>query len=77
MLRLYKDLQGFMIEFKIVDNIKAIAQVAKLAKEIWNEHYLPMIGSNQVLYMLDKFQSKDAIKQQIDQGINIILFLTN
>ena len=57
-----------MIEFKIIDNPEAIAQVAKLAKDIWNEHYLPMIGSNQVLYMLDKFQSKDAIEQQIERG---------
>lgn len=57
-----------MIEFKIVDNIKAIAQVAKLAKDIWNQHYLPMIGSEQVNYMLDKFQSEDAIEQQIDRG---------
>ncbi|WP_414621120.1 GNAT family N-acetyltransferase [Calothrix sp. CCY 0018] len=57
-----------MIEFKIVDNIETIFQVAKLAHYIWNQHYLPMIGSEQVNYMLDKFQSEDAIKQQIDRG---------
>ena len=57
-----------MIEFQIVDNINAITQVSKLAKNIWNEHYLPIIGNEQVLYMLEKFQSQDAIKQQIDRG---------
>ncbi len=57
-----------MIQFQIVDNINAITQVSKLANNIWNEHYLPIIGNEQVLYMLEKFQSQDAIKQQIDRG---------
>ena len=60
-----------MIEFKTVDNIEKIAQVAKLAEEIWNQHYLPMIGKEQVSYMLDNFQSEDAIKQQIAQGYQL------
>ena len=66
-----------MIEFKIVDNNKAIAQVAKLAKEIWNQHYLPMIGSEQVLYMLDKFQSENAIEQQIAECYKYYLIIDN
>jgi ribosomal protein S18 acetylase RimI-like enzyme len=57
-----------MIEFSIVDNTNAIAQVSKLAKNIWREHYLPIIGKEQVSYMLEKFQSENAIQQQIDQG---------
>ena len=60
--------KDFMIEFKIVDNPEAISQVAKLAEEIWKQHYLPIIGKEQVDYMLDKFQSKNAIKQQIAEG---------
>ncbi|MEA5595057.1 GNAT family N-acetyltransferase [Rivularia sp. UHCC 0363] len=39
-----------------------------MANNIWSEHYLPIIGNEQVLYMLEKFQSEDAIKQQIDRG---------
>ena len=57
-----------MVEFKIVDNPEAISQVAKLAEEIWNQHYVPIIGKQQVDYMLDKFQSKNSIKQQIAEG---------
>ncbi|NJO71903.1 MAG: N-acetyltransferase [Oscillatoriales cyanobacterium RM1_1_9] len=31
--------------------------IATLADEIWREHYTPVIGSSQVEYMLDRFQS--------------------
>jgi ribosomal protein S18 acetylase RimI-like enzyme len=66
-----------MIEFRIVDNKKAIAQVYNLAKEIWNQHYLPIIGQEQVDYMLDKFQSERAIKEQIAEGYKYYLIIDN
>ncbi|MGB3758790.1 MAG: GNAT family N-acetyltransferase [Rivularia sp. (in: cyanobacteria)] len=66
-----------MIEFKIVNNTQAIYKVTQLARDIWNEHYLPMIGSHQVSYMLDKFQSEDAIEQQIKEGYKYYIILEN
>jgi len=42
-----------------------IAIVEELARRIWTEHYTPIIGKDQVEYMLDKFQSKAAISLQI------------
>jgi diamine N-acetyltransferase len=45
-----------------------IADVAHLAREIWCEHYLPMIGQEQVDYMLGKFQSERAITEQIAEA---------
>ncbi len=42
--------------------------IAKLAAEIWNEHYTPIIGKDQVDYMLDKFQSSDEIYTQVQNG---------
>ena len=42
--------------------------VAKLANTIWNSHYTPIIGQKQVDYMVNKFQSFDAIKSQIKNG---------
>jgi diamine N-acetyltransferase len=42
-----------------------ITMVETLAEEIWTEHYTPIIGNEQLRYMLDKFQSKDAISVQI------------
>lgn len=44
-----------------------------MAKEIWTTHYSPIIGINQVNYMLDQFQSIEAITNQIDEGYNYFL----
>ena len=45
-----------------------ITLTASLATEIWSQHYTPIIGAEQVHYMLAKFQSKEAIAQQIKEG---------
>ena len=45
-----------------------IQSTVALGKEIWTEHYSPIIGLNQVNYMLNKFQSLEAIKNQIKDG---------
>jgi diamine N-acetyltransferase len=53
-----------------VVNENQIDIVASLAKEIWTEHYTPIIGKDQVEYMLGRFQSKKAISSQIkDEGM--------
>lgn len=39
--------------------------IESLAREIWTEHYTPIIGRDQVNYMLEKFQSKNNIIKQI------------
>ncbi len=43
-----------------------IATIATLGEEIWHEHYDNIIGSDQVDYMLDKFQSEKAVADQIE-----------
>jgi RimJ/RimL family protein N-acetyltransferase len=51
-----------------------IATVAALAETIWTEHYTPIIGTEQVRYMLDAFQSAEAIAKQIaDQNCRYYL----
>jgi ribosomal protein S18 acetylase RimI-like enzyme len=42
--------------------------IASLAREIWTEHYTPIIGREQVHYMLDRFQSPNALAEQIKAG---------
>ena len=37
------------------------AAVSKLADEIWHEHYTPIIGTAQVDYMIERFQSAERI----------------
>ena len=50
-----------------------IETVARLAFEIWNQHFIPIIGKAQVDYMVEKFQSKRAISEQIANGYSYYL----
>lgn len=62
------------IEFIEVATQEQISTLEKLAHEIWTEHYTPIIGREQVEYMLNKYQSRDAIFSQIkDEGYKYFL----
>ncbi|KJD35008.1 GNAT family acetyltransferase [Tamlana sedimentorum] len=50
-------------------------KIEALAKTIWESHYTPIIGEEQVAYMLKKYQSADAVKMQIESGY--IYFIIN
>ena len=52
------------LDYKIISNLAAL---------IWKEHYIPIIGIQQVDYMLTKFQSVNAIKEQITEGASYYL----
>ncbi len=45
-----------------------IRALAALAREIWTEHYTPIIGAEQVAYMLERYQSEEAIARDRDAG---------
>ena len=47
--------------------------IAALANQIWKQHFTAIIGSAQVEYMLQKFQSVGAISQQISSGYEYYL----
>jgi GNAT superfamily N-acetyltransferase len=51
-----------------VESLSDIASVTRLAQEIWCQHFTPIIGSSQVEYMLEKFQSVEAILSQMEIG---------
>ena len=57
-----------MIRIIKVHSKQQIADVVTLAQEIWQEHYLPIVGKAQIDYMLEKFQSKRAIDEQLSDG---------
>ena len=65
-----------MLIEKVTDN-NQIEIIAGLAYEIWNEHFTPIIGKAQVDYMLEKFQSKKAITEQIKNGFLYFLIKNN
>lgn len=54
-----------------------IAAAAELAREIWQEHFVRIIGQAQVDYMLEKFQSEKAITEQIRQNCEYYLVTHN
>jgi ribosomal protein S18 acetylase RimI-like enzyme len=45
-----------------------VADVARMAHEVWNEYYVSLIGQAQVDYMVAKFQSAEAMQAQVDSG---------
>lgn len=56
-----------MIDF-VLANHDSAKRVATIAAPIWREHYESIIGMEQIDYMLNKFQSEEAIQQQISEG---------
>lgn len=54
-----------------------IPTLAQVASEIWHEYYTPIIGLQQVEYMVDKFQSVKGITQQIDNGYEYYFAIYN
>ena len=51
--------------FEIVSNSE-INLLAELAYDIWHEYWVNLLSSEQIDYMLEKFQSESVIKDQID-----------
>lgn len=56
-----------MTEFCEVTQEERVPALAALAHEIWTEYYTPLLGQAQIAYMLDKFQSKAAMRRQMAQ----------
>ena len=50
-----------------------IMLIENLAREIWQQHFTPIIGAQQVEYMLQKFQSTKAMLAQISNGCEYYL----
>ena len=57
----------------IVTTEEEIMQTAKTAEEVWQEYYTPLLGEAQVSYMVENFQSAEAIRQQITEGYTYFL----
>lgn len=66
------------LSFQPVTTKEEIGTTARLAAEIWREHYIRIITAAQIDYMLDKFQSIHAIADQIEhQGYEYYLIRVN
>ena len=60
-------------EIQTADTPEKIDLIAGLAKAIWNEYYPPIIGQAQVDYMVSRFQSAEAMLQQLSEGYEYYL----
>ena len=56
------------IQFVPVTTARQLDALAGLARDIWYEYYVPLIGERQVQYMVSRFQSSGAMAQQIREG---------
>jgi len=50
-----------------------VHRMSLLAHEIWWQHFPPIIGEDQVAYMVEKFQSEQAMLEQLEQGYEYFL----
>lgn len=57
-----------MISILNATSKKELGAIEQIARFIWHEHYTPIIGKEQVEYMLEKFQSTDVMLNQLTEG---------
>ena len=56
---------------------KDFSTIARLAKIIWNKHYISIISQAQIDYMLAKIYSQEALKKQEQEGQVFYLVINN
>ena len=70
-----ENMENFKVVHAATDS--AVGEIASLAEVIWHEHFTPIIGEAQVRYMVDKFQSFPALKEQIAGGYEYFQIFNN
>lgn len=64
-----------MLEYLKIKNDNDINKFIKLADEIWHEYFPFLLSEEQINYMLEKFQSFNAIKAQQEEGYEYYFML--
>lgn len=49
--------------------------IAEMATEIWNDHYVAIVGQEQVDYMLQKFYNKENLLEQLNEKNHVFYFI--
>lgn len=55
------------MEIKVCESDLMIRQLADAAKIVWNEYFINIISKEQINYMVNKFQSYDALTKAINE----------
>ncbi|WP_242204439.1 GNAT family N-acetyltransferase [Aestuariivivens insulae] len=66
-----------MIKISKAETESDYQAIEQLAYVIWRAHYISIVGKPQIDYMLDKFQSAKAIKEQIADGFEYFMLAYN
>jgi GNAT superfamily N-acetyltransferase len=61
------------MEFREVKDDGKIDSLLELIREIWPEVFVPIIGKDQVDYMLVHYQGRDALIGEMEQGVRYFL----
>lgn len=56
------------LQFNTITSLADFRLLENFAREIWEEHYIPIIGSKQVAYMMEKFQKAEVMHHQAEEG---------
>jgi len=51
--------------------------ISEMAGRIWHHHYVPIIGKEQVAYMLGQMYTPEAIQKQVEEGQIFYLIIYN
>lgn len=54
-----------------------IPLIARLARQIWNAHYIPIIGKEQVDYMLNLMYSAESLEEQMTRKHHLFFLIMN
>jgi GNAT superfamily N-acetyltransferase len=65
------------MQFREVQQAAEIECLLKLIREIWPEVFVPIIGKEQVDYMLVHYQGKDAVAGDMERGVRYFLIDNN
>lgn len=67
-----------MLTFEKVQTDADIIECAKLAAEIWNQHFISILSQEQIDYMVSRFQSERALHEQIEnEGYTYYFFVVD
>lgn len=58
-----------------IENIHELKQLSILASEIWHEYWICILSDEQIDYMVDKFQSFEAMQEQLENENYLYFFL--
>lgn len=63
------------LDFRFLETSKDFRQLEPFAASIWEQHYTPIIGGDQVAFMLNKYQSAEAMFDQFSAGYKYALVI--